>query len=77
MTTCTFAHVTAKISPNQLGGTHPGQGQAQVPESDKEATRLASALAPAVAALRPGPMGLLPARAAGQVLELGKAGRVA
>lgn len=44
---------------------------------DKEGTRLASALAPAVAVHRPGHMGLLPARAPALVLESGKAARVA
>jgi hypothetical protein len=77
MTTCTFAHVTAKISHSQVGGTRQAQGQAQVPELDKEGTRLASALAPAVAVHRPGHMGLLPARAPALVLESGKAARVA
>jgi len=77
MTTCTFARVTAKISPSQLGQTHQAQGQVQVPGLDKEATRLASAVAPVVAAHRPGHMGLLPARAAALVLESGKVGRVA
>ena len=45
MTICTYAHVSANISPSNLVAAHKAQGQEQVPVLDRVATQLESVLA--------------------------------
>jgi hypothetical protein len=79
MTTSTFAHVAAKISPSQLEvlvGVHKAQALGLVPGSDRVATQLESELALVLETHRQGPTEMLQAKAAVLVLESGKADRV-